>query len=210
MMPLVFHAWTMTYDGKPIVFWKTRAWDNEIMAAGYMPVGSYMMKTMVWRDLDFERTSEAPDWRDHLVVGQALAATGWPWRMNCVNAYRDPYVPGDHGLYWGIRACHPQGGPTWKLDLWTARPGEFTTAERRTRWHNALTAEARLQVLALKEVLHTHSEYRKSLLSVHIYEAVLEEGIRGFDKLWAWWQSKYAPPHLKEITNPTVHSHATK
>lgn len=72
-----------------------------IAATGYVPVGSYTMRTMVWRDLDFERTAEEPDWDDHWAVGQALAATGWPWRMVCVNAYRDPRNPGDHGFYWG-------------------------------------------------------------------------------------------------------------
>ena len=151
------------------------------------------MKTMVWRDLDFERTSAEPDWGDHWSVGQKLAANGWAWRMNCVNAYRDLLNPGDHGLYWGMRAANPQGGPTWKLDIWTARPSEFCTPERRTKWQHALTEEARLHVIALKEALYTHNEYRKSLLSVHIYEAVLEEGIRGIDNFWDWWRNKYAP-----------------
>lgn len=33
--------------------------------AGYVPVGSYAMHTMTWRDLDFERPEETPDWERH-------------------------------------------------------------------------------------------------------------------------------------------------
>ena len=34
---------------------------GEIIAeAGYEPVGSYSMRTMTWRDLDFERFQEPP------------------------------------------------------------------------------------------------------------------------------------------------------
>jgi hypothetical protein len=40
--------------------------------AGYKPVGSYVMNTMTWRDLDFERIDKAPDWQSHLEFGKKL------------------------------------------------------------------------------------------------------------------------------------------
>jgi hypothetical protein len=162
-----------------------------IAEAGFKAVGSYVMRTMTWRDLDFERMVDEPDWAEHWRLGQALARTGWVWRLNCVDAYRDQDIE-EHGYYWGLRASDPGGGPTWKLDLWTGRPEEFAPAlERRAEWNSLMTEASRLDILAIKEAVCKHPEYRKSMLSVHIYQAVLERRIKGVDAFLDWWQSTY-------------------
>ena len=159
-----------------------------ISAARFMPVGSYVMRTMVWRDLDFERTVDNPDWREHWAVGEACAGIKAVYRLNCVDAYRDAHIE-ESGLYWGLRAIGPNGAE-WKLDLWTGRPDEFAPAlQRRAKWMELMTEEARLDVLTIKEVVHTHAEYRKTLLSVHVYEAVLEHGIANVEDFWDWWSA---------------------
>jgi hypothetical protein len=159
-----------------------------ISDAGFVAVGSYAMRTMAWRDLDFERMVESPSWSDQWTLGQALAETGCVWRLCCVDAYRQS--SGDKGLYWGLRANYPDGGPTWKLDLWTARPAEFAYGlERRATWNSLMTEEARLHILAIKEAVYSRPEYRKNLLSVHIYEAVLERQITGLDAFLEWWRN---------------------
>ena len=164
-----------------------------IAEAGFESVGSYVMRTMTWRDLDFERMVDSPNWMDHWTLGQAIAVTGWVWRLSCVDAYRDQINPGDFGYYWGIRASDPSGGPIWKLDLWTARPQEFAPAlERRATWEALMTEESRLNILAIKEAVCSRPEYRKSLLSVHVYEAVLQCQIKGVDAFLEWWQSAHA------------------
>jgi len=162
--------------------------------AGYRVVGSCPMHTMTWRDLDFERIQEAPDWGDHWAVGAKLAATGWPWRQVCTDHYRHPWRP-EKGLYWGLRVTPPGGGDTWKLDLWTARAEEFASAMPKRRiWASLMTDENRSHVLAIKETVCADPEYRKSLLSVHVYEAVLENGIRDLDSFRSWWASRYGQP----------------
>lgn len=165
--------------------------DEIIREAGYVPVGSYVMRTMTWRDLDFERTEDNPDWDNHWILGARLAKTGWLWRVSCVDAYRDPRDPGAKGLYWGLRAANPQGGPTWKLDLWTARPGEFEARSKREERMRRMTDEARLHILAIKEAVCQAPEYRDTLLSVHVYEAVLEHGVRGIEAFGEWWKARY-------------------
>jgi hypothetical protein len=158
--------------------------------ARFHPVGSYQMRTMVWRDLDFERYEE-PDWGDHWAVGSRLAATGWPWRQVCTNHYRHPWRP-EQGLYWGLRVAPPGGGETWKLDLWTARPEEFAEGLRKREvWAPLLTEEARSHLLAIKEAMCGEPEYRRAMLSVHIHEAVLEEGVQGVEAFRAWWDGRY-------------------
>lgn len=162
-----------------------------LQQAGYHAVGSYPMHTMTWRDLDFERIQDAPDWGDHWEVGAKLAATGWPWRQVCTDHYRHPWRP-EKGLYWGLRVAPPGGGETWKLDLWTARPEEFAPGTpKREAWASLMTEERRSYVLAVKEAVCMEPEYRKSLLSVHVYEAVLEKGVRGVEEFREWWRATY-------------------
>jgi hypothetical protein len=173
-----------------------------VREAGYQAVGSYAMRTMTWRDLDFERCEE-PEWGRHWEVGTQSAETGWCVRLQCVNVYREawPQAQPGFGFYWGLRVADPRragsaspGDPTvWKLDLWTARPAEFApAARRRETWASLMTDDRRCHVLAIKEALRTAPEYGKSLLSVHIYEAVLERGVHGVEEFRQWWRAKYA------------------
>ncbi len=169
--------------------------------AGYKAVGSYAMHTMTWRDLDFERVQDSPDWEDHWAVGARLARTWWPWRQVCVDSYRDPRDPLEQGLYWGLRVSPPGGGETWKLDLWTARPEEFSSALR-DHWRREMTEKKRLHILAIKEAICQLPEYRRSLLSVHIYEAVIDCGIAAEDDFMAWWRRRIdesPPPPPKSL-----------
>ena len=64
--------------------------------------------------------------------------------------------------------------------MWTARREEFCP-EARDRWIRLLTEETRFHILAIKEAVCNHPEYRKSMLSVHIYEAVLDKLVREAD-----------------------------
>jgi hypothetical protein len=161
-----------------------------IREAGFKPVGSYTMHTMTWRDLDFERIDNRPGWQQHWELGAKLAHTGWAWRLRCLDAYREPSGT-DKGLYLGIWVNSPAGGDTWKLDLWTARLEEFeSAAPNRSLWESKLTEDTRYHILEIKEAVCMLPEYRQSLLSVHIYEAVLEHGIRGIDEFWTWWKKR--------------------
>ncbi len=175
-----------------------------LQEAGYHAVGSYQMRTMTWRDIDFERHEE-PDWQRHWEVGTRLAETGWCVRLQCMDVYREawPEAQPDFGFYWGLRVADRRragsaspGDPTvWKLDLWTPRTGEFAPAgRRRETWASLMTDEKRSHILAIKEALCTAPEYGKSLLSIHVYEAVLERDIRDLESFRAWWQATTGVP----------------
>ena len=160
-----------------------------LQSEGFQSVGSYTMRTMTWRDLDFERPEDTPDWNRHWTLGARLAMSSWIWKFSCANAYRQPESV-DQGLYWGLRLSNPAGGPTWKVDLWTARAEEFASATpNRSRWADLLTDETRSHILTIKESVCALPEYRRDILSVHIYEAVLDCGIRGVHDFKRWWQA---------------------
>ncbi len=161
---------------------------------GYHAVGSYVMRTMTWRDLDFERAEDPPDWRRHWEFGMRLAELGLIWKFSCVDSYRDRRVAApENGLYWGIQFDYPKSGPVWKMDFWTARQVEWDIGEpRRALWTNKLTDESRLRILEIKNAVWRRPEYRSTMLSVHIYEAVLERGIYDVEPFLDWWKAKYA------------------
>jgi hypothetical protein len=50
-----------------------------------------------------------------------------------------------------------------------------------------MTESKRADILAIKRDICHAPEYRKTVLSVHIYEAVLDEGIGSTEGFWKWW-----------------------
>jgi len=169
--------------------------------AGFVPVGSQAMRTMAWRDLDFEREQPEPDWDAHVAVAAALARTGWCTRLNLVNMYRE--TTEDHGFYCGLRVASPDrpapapkdDPEVWKVDVWTARPHEYALDARR-RWEGLMTEELRAEIIAVKQAVCRREEYRKTMLSVHIYRAVLECGVRGTEAFMDWWRAMGARGEL--------------
>jgi hypothetical protein len=164
-----------------------------IREEGFHAVGSYAMKTMTWRDLDFERYDESPNWQVHWQLGLKFAQNGWVWALDCLDAYRDPRNLKDAGYYWGLRAVRPGEREFWKLDFWTGRAEEFQRlAPNRPLWESQLNEETRYHILEIKEAVCLLPEYRKNLLSVHIYQAVLEKGVIGISEFWDWWRKTKA------------------
>jgi hypothetical protein len=162
-----------------------------IREEGFKPSGSYTMKVMTWRDLDFERCDASPDWQEHWELGLKLSQNEWLRGLDCADAARDPRNLKDEGYYWGLRTTRPGEKEIWKLDLWTARREEFErAAPNRPLWENRLNEDTRYYILEIKEAVCLLPEYRKNLLSVHIYEAVLENGIKGINEFWDWWKKR--------------------
>lgn len=168
---------------------------GEVLAErGFVAVGSYAMHTMAWRDLDFERTEDEPDWEGHWETARRLAMTGWCWRVVCTNNHR---VAGARPhLYIGLRVSDPaspepivpDGTAWWKMDLLSMPSGELgANLPQRERWRSLMTEEARAAILGIKEAVCHGPEYRHDLLSVHIYGAVLEHGIRELAGFRRWW-----------------------
>jgi hypothetical protein len=140
-----------------------------IKGEGFNPVGSYAMRTMTWRDLDFECYNDKPDWQKHWEFGLRLAQHKWLWQFNCLDAWRDPRYIKDAGYYWGLRASRPGTKNFWKLDLWTAPREDFErSTPGRPLWEARLNDDMRYRILEIKEAVCMLPEYGKDLLSVHI------------------------------------------
>ena len=163
-----------------------------IREEGFKPAGSFTMKVMTWCELDFERSDDKPDLKKHWELGKRFLQNDWVWGLRYLDASRDPHTPGDEGFYWRLEATNPRGGEIWLIDLWTARQEVFErSAPKRPLWMSKLNDDFRYDILSIKEVVCKLPEYRKSIHSWHIYEAVLENGIKSVDEFWDWWKKNY-------------------
>ncbi|UCH33573.1 MAG: hypothetical protein JSV65_13515 [Armatimonadota bacterium] len=169
---------------------------------GYQPVGSYVMRTMTWHDLDFHLAEDPPSPGIKWDFGTRLAQTGWCVRLQFED-FRPQQAPDlPRGVYWGARLVDPAQrdqvaydsfADIWKLDMWSAPPIAFADSDRRRdEWMRKLTQQTRSYVLAIKEAVWHEPEYRKTMLSVHIYDAVLEHGIRDAAEFRRWWEAARA------------------
>ena len=81
------------------------------------------------------------------------------------------------GIYWGIDDRGERGN--WNVDVWFV-----TDAERQPDLQHLrtiapqLTDETREAILTIKRAWWERPEYRRSVTSIGIYRAVLEQGVR--------------------------------
>jgi hypothetical protein len=142
-------------------------------------VGSAALGLMTWRDIDVEVYCN-PWSADHAFeTMRPLASYARVKKLRYSNEsgpLRSAGLP--DGYYWGVR-CYTEAGEEWKIDVWflpdgAPRPGMAPTHAIPER----LTPERRLAILWIKDVWHRLPAYRHRVLSVDIYDAVLEHGVR--------------------------------
>lgn len=146
-------------------------------------VGSAALGLMVWRDIDFNVMCDELH-ADHVFTAlRPLAGHPCVKKLRYANEF-GPFNTGiaqDEGYYWGVHyyTGGTNAGEMWKLDIWflpeaAPRP-ELVLMERCAR---ELTPEQRLAILWIKDVWHRRPPYRDTVLSVDIYDAVLDHGVR--------------------------------
>jgi hypothetical protein len=94
----------------------------------------------------------------------------------------------DQALYWQLR-YRQDDGTVWKIDMWSAHTDyELPRAEYLIEpMRAALTPEARRAILALKEQREQDADL--ACLSIDLYRAVLEDGVRTAADFRAWLAS---------------------
>jgi hypothetical protein len=140
--------------------------------------GSYSMSLMTWRDLDIY--IEAPDlsMARFCELGGRITELFPVWKISFTDHRNFPATEGIIGLYCGIRTGALNAGG-WKIDLWVM--DQATCAERLAHCQNIgqkMTPEQRTAILRIKTDVWSHPEYRKSITSQAIYDAVIDHGVR--------------------------------
>ncbi len=135
---------------------------------------------MVWRDIDLTVLCPSLDVEPVFEIGRSLAAHPHLRKLGFRNDTgrwnTDPDYP--DGLYWALEYRTPTGA-AWNVDVWFLREGttQFDLQHLETLLPR-LTPETRLAILRIKDAWHGRPEYRSEIRSYHIYEAVLEHGVR--------------------------------
>jgi hypothetical protein len=94
----------------------------------------------------------------------------------------------DRALYWQLR-YHADDGTDWKIDMWSA-PEDYCLPRGENfvqPMKDSLTEETRQAILGLKEA---RAEGRlPGVLSIDLYRAVFDDGVRTPDQMQHWLQS---------------------
>ena len=144
-------------------------------------VGSSVLGLMVWRDIDFNVLCDPLSADRAFETVRPLASNPRVRKLRYSNEtqhFNATGLPQDEGYYWGVR-YHTAAGDEWKIDIWfvpraVPRPEIALLATLPKR----LTPQTRLAILSLKDIWHRLPAYRDRVLSVDIYDAVLEHGVR--------------------------------
>jgi len=147
-------------------------------------VGSATLGLMAWRDIDFNVMCDELDIDRIFTAVRPLAANPGIYRLRFANEhgpFNSTGRPEDDGYYWGVHyfTGGTLAGDRWKIDVWFLPEGsprpEFILIERCRR---ELTPETRLAILRVKNAWYEQPAYRHTVLSVDIYDAVLDHGVR--------------------------------
>jgi hypothetical protein len=151
----------------------------ELLASygGWFLGGSYCYDLMCWRDLDVCVLDQEHDLRGCFEVGYELTR-----RLTAKKASFTDSVGGEpNGLYWNIKLGDMRQG-AWKLDVWFLESLSYERHATYAAVMNArLTSETRAIILLIKEAYWRRAEYRDTVTSNLIYEAVLGHGVTSLD-----------------------------
>ncbi len=148
-------------------------------AGEVVPIGSYTLGLMVWRDIDLSVYCISLSADRAFAALRPLASHPRVVRLNFDN-WRGPNGTADFpdGYYWGIR-YRAEAEREWKIDLWFL-PDDLPRKEaaRAALMRRQLTPETRLAILSLKEIWHRVPSYGRGVSSIDVYDAVLQHGVR--------------------------------
>ena len=152
--------------------------------------GSYTLRLMVWRDLDIVMDAPAITIPEFFDLGQRITLLLSPWKMFLTNNRDHDGGVYPRGLYWGIRLGDVRRG-AWKIDLWAFDRNESRDKVRGCEdLYHRLNDENRLIILDLKSQLWDKPQYRDTITSQDIYEAVLDYGVQTLDGFFEYVEKK--------------------
>jgi hypothetical protein len=145
---------------------------------------------MTRRDVDLCLEVEEPRPETVLDVAKRICALPHVGSMN----YRNEFVLRTAGNPRAILLCagfHPPEGEPWKVDVLVAGPEEGAQVlEPGRELRRRLTAETREAILRIKAELSRRDGYRREYGSRHVYEAVLDHGIRTIEEWEGWFAAR--------------------
>lgn len=152
-------------------------------------VGSYAYQVMTRPDIDINlQIAHDQDVAAMMALGARVVTSLTVVRLVYVNVQINPATAFEFGLYLGIRLPCPGG--LWQVDVWGFGPEQYArhNAQSDALWAGLRGIE-REAVLALKDALMQRGDYRKTVSSLALYEALIS-GVRTPAEFDAWWAAR--------------------
>jgi len=155
-------------------------------------VGAVAYGLVVAPDIDIEIFCDEPKITDGFAVLRDCALHPRIRKARFANELDGP----DQGLYWQLRYQHGDG-QEWKIDMWSmqhSHPGPCSAALVEPM-KQALTDETRQAILEIKEQALFDAKLLRG--SIHLYRAVLDDGIRNVEQFRVWLERNPATGLIK-------------
>jgi hypothetical protein len=145
---------------------------------------------MTWRDLDIFLESSNFSLDHTFELGRRIGKLLSLFKMFLTDYTSGLSEDGFHGLYWGIRLGELRNG-AWKIDLHMEDRNKCLEMNNENdHIASRLTDESRCQILLIKSEIWDHPEYRKTITSQDIYDAVLDHGVATMDGFCKYIEKK--------------------
>lgn len=142
-------------------------------------VGSFESGLMTWRDIDIEIEKEIEDKEYWETVNELFYDdTGLKYlTLIDFRNSKNPNTP--KGLYIGIK--YWLESREWKIDVWFISPRKQRVENYNDWIKDKLNDQNRKIILGIKSQVQDNPKYRKSIFSVDIYKAVIENGVKDLE-----------------------------
>lgn len=160
--------------------------------------GSVALNLMTWPDIDLfcylEHANRAKLLGLAPLLSEQLERQGFGLVKASYNDWHlrpDPLFPNSPGLYAGYQFLDKTSNRQWKLDFWGwAQKQYHADIARKAELAKQLAAASRTVILELKNALHHHPEYRKSIYSIDIYNFALDHAGTTLEDFWHYLESR--------------------
>jgi len=153
-------------------------------------VGSVALDLMTWRDIDLEVICEKePSKNDAIDVARYLFNIDGFRKVSPIDYSDGDGIKKPKGLYIGAEYIDLDKNK-WKVDVWLLATSLARTKEKTEEIRNDLTPEYKEIILDIKSQVHDHPLYRKKIVSVDIYDAVIKNGVKNLDDFKKYLEDK--------------------
>lgn len=146
-------------------------------------VGSATLGLMVWPDIDMEVHVDDYQLSDMLSVAEHLLSQKSVVDVTLRDYRQDPNPNKPKGLYIGGKA--EKDDVRWKLDIWLVRSQDKQSGDI-TKQMLSIAEDQKLAILRIKNAVWDNDQYRKKIISMDIYDAVMNFEIRDLDGFSAY------------------------
>lgn len=150
--------------------------------------GSYVYRTMVDRDIDFDVTLAPGDeltlnLRSTIAARFAVTPSLRNLKMADIHRFPEGSAHAIDGVWFGLTLISSITKERWNVDIWFVTPGGVVEEDKELtqRLHN-LSDEERTTIIALKQAALNAGVKEKGSTSVKIYEAVLRKGVKTYEE----------------------------